>query len=121
MATISAPADGVTRVQGHGKLGLKFYGPFKLEECIGEVVYKLKLSASVKTHNVFHMVLLKKFTGAPPLQPSTLPLTCYSQVCLESEEATKYRVAQGCHELLSGLGGIQTVVPAIPCNSSRMS
>jgi hypothetical protein len=46
------------------------------------------------------VVLLKKFTGVPPLKQATLPPTRYGRVCLEPEEATKYRVAQGCHELL---------------------
>jgi hypothetical protein len=52
-------------------------------------VYKLKLPAGAK-----------KFTGAPPLQLVTLPPPRYVRVCLEPEEATKYRVARGCHELL---------------------
>jgi hypothetical protein len=30
-------------VQGRGKLGPKFYGPFEVEERVGEVTYKLKL------------------------------------------------------------------------------
>jgi hypothetical protein len=87
-------------VQGWGKLGLKFYGPFDVEERIGEVAYKLKLPSGGRIHNVFDVALLKKFTGTLPDQPATLPPTYHGRVYLELEEAVKCRVARGWHELL---------------------
>jgi hypothetical protein len=79
-----------------GNWGLSSTG---LEERIDKVAYKLKLLAGSKIHNVFHVGLLKKFTGAPPLQPATRSSTRHGQVCLEPEEASKCRVARG-HEIL---------------------
>ena len=53
------------------KLSAKFYGPFELEEKIGEVAYKLKLPPTARIHPVFHVSLLKKRIG-PPQQVSTI-------------------------------------------------
>ena len=36
-------------------------GPFEIEEVMGPVTYKLKLSKEWKIHNVFHAVLLKPY------------------------------------------------------------
>jgi hypothetical protein len=60
-------------VQGLGKLGPKFYGPFEIEEHVSEVAYKQKLSVGACLHNVSLVGLLKKFTRMPLVQPATLP------------------------------------------------
>jgi hypothetical protein len=52
-------------VRGCRKLGPKFYGPFEVEERVGEMAYKLKLPASARIHIVFDVGLLMKFT--PPV------------------------------------------------------
>jgi Chromo (CHRromatin Organisation MOdifier) domain len=36
-------------------------GPFKIEEVLGPVTYRLKLPTTWKIHNVFHAVLLKPY------------------------------------------------------------
>ena len=36
-------------------------GPFKIEEVIGPVTYRLKLPETWKSHNVFHATLLRPY------------------------------------------------------------
>jgi hypothetical protein len=60
-------------VQGRGKLGPKFYGPFLITERIDNVVYRLQLPAGAKLHNIFHVGLLKKYNDDPPLAVRRVP------------------------------------------------
>ena len=46
----------------HKKIGPKWEGPFEINEVLGPVTYRLKLPASWKIHNVFHVVLLRSYT-----------------------------------------------------------
>jgi len=45
----------------HKKMAPKHEGPFKIEEVLGPVTYRLKLPKTWKIHNVFHAILLKPY------------------------------------------------------------
>lgn len=49
-----------------GKLSLKFIGSFEILERIGNVAYHIALPSSLsKLHNVFHMLVLRKYITDP--------------------------------------------------------
>ena len=48
------------------KLLPKYYGPYKVFQNIGTMVYKLELPASSWVHPIFHVSFLKKVIGENP-------------------------------------------------------
>jgi hypothetical protein len=87
-------------ITGHGKLGLRFYGPFKIIEQVGDIAYKLELPAGAKLHNVFHVGLLKPYHGTTPTGPGVLPPTRHGRAIPQPVEVIKGRLARDVHELL---------------------
>lgn len=50
------------------KLLAKYFGPFKVLQRIGKVVYKLEMSSNSRIHPLFHVSLLKKKIGEELVQ-----------------------------------------------------
>ena len=56
----------MVRFGKHGKLSLRFIGPFEILERIGSVAYRLALPPSMSgVHEVFHISMLRKYTPDP--------------------------------------------------------
>jgi hypothetical protein len=60
--------------RGAIKLHSKYYGPFKILQCVGNVAYKLLLPTSVNIHPVFHVSQLKQHLGPKAVPSPDLPL-----------------------------------------------
>ena len=60
------PKRGVVRFGKHGKLSLRFIGPFEILERVGTVAYRLALPPSMSgVHEVFHVSILQRYTPDP--------------------------------------------------------
>ena len=60
---------------GYCKLSKRYFGPFKIQERIGPVAYRLELPPHSRIHPVFHVSLLKLHPGETPTTPGFLPET----------------------------------------------
>lgn len=56
------------------KLGLRYYGPFKVEKRIGSVAYLLAFPSTTRIHPVFHCSLLKPYHGQATPHVHALPI-----------------------------------------------
>ena len=87
-------------VRGRGKLGPRFFCPFQVLECLGDVVYKLALPAGARIHDVFHVGLLKPFHGDLPEEIPSLPPLLHGRAVVQPDQVLRSRLARGQRELL---------------------
>ena len=93
-------ASGITAASP-SKLAPRFYGPFLVLACIGEVSYRLRLPECSKIHDVFHVSLLKKFIGVPStVTPVPLPPIVRGRVIPTPTKVLRARLNRGTWELL---------------------
>jgi hypothetical protein len=51
------------KVDHFQKLAPKFYGPYTVLKCVGQVAYQLAFPRNSKLHPIFHVFYLKKVIG----------------------------------------------------------
>lgn len=71
--TSTLPTDVGVSKEEHYKLAPQYYGPFKMLEKIGDVVYPLNLPESSQAYPVFHVSVLKKQLDQIHILVSQLP------------------------------------------------
>ena len=77
------------------KLGPKYYGPYKVLQKIGSMVYKLKLPSFSWVHLVFHVSCLNKLIRDKiPIQTIFPELDEEGKVILEPEKISETRTKQ---------------------------
>ncbi|GKC86754.1 ty3-gypsy retrotransposon protein, partial [Tanacetum coccineum] len=59
--------------QASNKLAKLYHGPFEVVELVGKVVYRLALPVDSKIHPVFHVSLLKLFSGSDTFKVTPTP------------------------------------------------
>jgi hypothetical protein len=83
-----------------GKLQPQFFGPYRVKELINDVAVRLELPHCAKLHDVFHVGLLKKWVGDPPVSPPPLPNIHHGAVTPEPEQVVRARLARGVRQVL---------------------
>ncbi|KAK3124678.1 hypothetical protein QOZ80_7BG0590520 [Eleusine coracana subsp. coracana] len=83
-----------------GKLQPCFFGPFQIVSQINEVAYKLKLPPGTQMHDVFHVGLLKKFVGQPPMESPVLLSIHNGAAVLTLAKVVKVRLCRGVRQIL---------------------
>jgi hypothetical protein len=70
-----SPMRGVMRIGKKGKLSPRFVGPFKITQRVGRLAYRIPLPPDlVRTHDVFHVSMLRKYIANPDVIVEYKPL-----------------------------------------------
>jgi hypothetical protein len=83
-----------------GKLAPRYCGPYKIQERVGKLAYRLELPPRARIHCVFHVVFLKKFEGEPPAEVVPLPVIRHGRVVPIPSQVIKARLNRGTWEVL---------------------
>jgi hypothetical protein len=74
------------------KLAPKFYGPYTVLKCVGQVAYQLAMPSQSKLHPVFHVSCLKKVIGTRcQIQTNLTDLVEEGSIWLQPEEVLDQR------------------------------
>ena len=77
------------------KLYPKYYGPYKVLQKIGTMVYKLELPVSLRVHQVFHVLCFKKvISDMIPIQTTFSELEEEGKIILDPEVISETRIHQ---------------------------
>jgi hypothetical protein len=93
------PAAGIAPLK-FSKLSPRYFEPYKIIEKIGELAYRLQLPEKARIHNVFHVALLKKFQGTPPVSMVPLPPLQHGRILATPAKVMKARLNRGTWEVL---------------------
>jgi hypothetical protein len=66
------------------KLKPRFVGPFEVVKLVGTMSYKLQLPATMKIHPVFHVSLLKPYSGTPIVPPAPIVIDGAEEYIVEA-------------------------------------
>ena len=78
------------QAKNDNKLSQKYYGPYKVLQKIGTMLYKLELLSFSRVHLVFHVSFLKKVIS-DKLLVQTILLDEEGKIILEHEAVTETR------------------------------
>ena len=85
----------IKQTKKDNKLSPKYYGPYKILQNIGTMVYKLELHASSQVHVVFHVQCLKKvISDKIPVQTIFPKLGREGKIIFEHEAITDTIICQ---------------------------
>jgi hypothetical protein len=70
-----SPMRGVMRFRKKRKLSPRFVGPFEITQRMGRLAYRIALPPDlVRTHDVFHVSMLRKYITNPDVIVEYMPL-----------------------------------------------
>jgi hypothetical protein len=92
-------AAGITP-QKPTKLSPHYFGPYKIIDHIRDVAYRLQLPLKARIHDVFNVILLKKFDGNPLAVIVPLPPIQQDRVLLVPDKVLHARLNRGMWEIL---------------------
>jgi len=83
-----------------GKLKPRYFGPYRVSEIINDVAVRLELPPRARLHDVFHVGLLRRWVGDPPVAPPPLPVVHNGAALPDPERIIKGRLARGVRQVL---------------------